>query len=219
MKKQLIVSALALSIIGGVSSTNASAMTMYKEPPFEAYKVDKGDNFFFIAKRYGLDYKKLMELNPKVDPYNMEVGSIIRLKSEASVTKPTASSSELSAYEQEVVTLVNQERAKVGLPALKVDNQLAKTARLKSQDMHDKKYFDHTSPTYGSPFDMMKQFGITYKTAGENIAYGQKTPAEVMNAWMNSPGHKANILSKDFTHIGVGYVQDGSYWTQQFIGK
>lgn len=115
--------------------------------------------------------------------------------------------------------LVNQERAKVGLLALKVDNQLAKTAHLKSQDMHDKKYFDHTSTTYGSPFDMMKKFGITYKTAGENIAYGQKTPAEVMNAWMNSLGHKANILNKNFTHIGIGYVQDGSYWTQQFIGK
>ncbi|MDF2592072.1 MAG: sporulation protein, partial [Clostridia bacterium] len=77
----------------------------------------------------------------------------------------------------------------------------------------------HTSPTYGSPFDMMKQFGITYKTAGENIAMGQRTPEEVVKAWMNSPGHRANILKSSFTHIGVGYVANGSYWTQMFIGK
>ena len=80
-------------------------------------------------------------------------------------------------------------------------------------------YFDHNSPTYGSPFDMMRSYGIDYRTAGENIAMGQRTPQEVVNAWMNSPGHRANILNGDFTHIGVGYVEQGNYWTQQFIGK
>ncbi|MED3729000.1 LysM peptidoglycan-binding domain-containing protein [Priestia filamentosa] len=220
MKKTIIASALALSIAGGAAATSTSAMTMYKEPPFEAYKVDKGDTFYFIAKRYGLDYKELMKLNPNVDPYNMKVGSILRLKPEnQSTTTPTSSQSSVSAYEQEVVKLVNAERAKAGLQPLQVDNEVAKTARLKSQDMHDNHYFDHNSPTYGSPFDMMKQFGITYKAAGENIAQGQQTPAEVMKAWMNSPGHKANILSSKYTHIGVGYVKDGNYWTQQFIGK
>ena len=91
--------------------------------------------------------------------------------------------------------------------------------RKKSQDMHDKNYFSHTSPTYGSPFEMMKQFGIQYRTAGENIAKGQRSAQEVVNAWMNSAGHRANILNKNFTHIGVGYVADGNYWTQMFIGK
>ncbi|PAQ13435.1 sporulation protein [Bacillaceae bacterium SAOS 7] len=130
---------------------------------------------------------------------------------------PNASA--LKAFEQQVVTLTNKERAKVGLPALQIDNQLSKVARKKSEDMLANNYFSHTSPTYGSPFDMMKQFGITYQAAGENIAKGQRTPEEVVKAWMNSPGHKANILSKDFTYIGVGYVENGSIWTQQFIKK
>lgn len=126
---------------------------------------------------------------------------------------------QLSQYEQQVVDLTNQERAKQGLPALKVDLTLSKVAREKSLDMQKNNYFSHTSPTYGSPFDMMKKFGVTYRTAGENIAKGQRTPQEVVNAWMNSSGHRANILSTKFTHIGVGYVAEGNYWTQQFIGK
>ncbi|MBU3179902.1 CAP domain-containing protein [Clostridium psychrophilum] len=124
--------------------------------------------------------------------------------------------------EKEVVTLVNKERAKQGLAPLKDNSQLSGVARTKSSDMAKNNYFSHTSPTYGSPFDMMKQFGITYTAAGENIAMGQQTAASVMTSWMNSPGHKANILSKDFTEIGVGVAKnsDGTiYWTQQFIGK
>ena len=101
---------------------------------------------------------------------------------------------------------------------LTMNLKLSDVARAKSQDMHDKNYFSHTSPTYGSPFDMMKQFGITYRTAGENIAMGYRTPEAVMEGWMNSPGHKANILNSSYTEIGVGYVSDGSYWTQEFIG-
>lgn len=127
-----------------------------------------------------------------------------------------------SQFEQQVVQLVNQERAKAGLKPLTYDAQLSQVARLKSQDMANKGYFSHNSPTYGSPFDMMKQFGVSYRTAGENIAAGQRTPAQVVQAWMNSPGHRANILNSQFTHIGVGYATGGSYghyWTQMFIGK
>ncbi|MCP1122965.1 CAP domain-containing protein [Bacillus sp. 3103sda1] len=125
----------------------------------------------------------------------------------------------LSAFEQKVVDLTNAERAKQGLPALKVDTELSKVARIKSEDMQKNHYFDHTSPTYGSPFDMMKQFGISYRSAGENIAQGQQTPEEVVQAWMNSAGHRANILNSGYTHIGVGYVENGNYWTQEFISK
>ncbi|EOQ13989.1 hypothetical protein KOY_00304 [Bacillus cereus VDM021] len=125
----------------------------------------------------------------------------------------------LSEFEQRVVELTNAERAKQGLPALKVDAELSKVARTKSEDMQKNNYFDHTSPTYGSPFDMMKKFGISYKSAGENIAQGQRTPEEVVQAWMNSEGHRANILNSGYTHIGVGYVESGNYWTQQFITK
>ena len=126
---------------------------------------------------------------------------------------------QLNQFEQQVVELTNQERAKHGLQPLAADYELSRVAREKSRDMAINNYFDHNSPVYGSPFDMMKAYGINYRTAGENIAKGQRTPQEVVNAWMNSPGHRANILSADFTHIGVGYVEQGNHWTQQFIGK
>lgn len=122
------------------------------------------------------------------------------------------------AYEQVVVRLVNAERASYGLPALSIRADLCQYARVKSQDMHDSSYFSHTSPNYGSPFDMMKSFGITYSHAGENIAMGYSTPEAVVSAWMNSEGHRANILSASYTELGVGYVADGGYWTQWFVG-
>lgn len=126
----------------------------------------------------------------------------------------------IGSYEQQVVNLVNKERAAVGLPALKVNTKLSGVAELKAEDLRDKNYFAHNSPTYGSPFDMMKQYGVKYTTAGENIAKGQKTPESVMNGWMNSQGHKENILNANFTEIGVGYVTDSNgttYWVQMFI--
>lgn len=139
----------------------------------------------------------------------------------ASTTPATPSApAALGNYEQQVVDLVNKERAAAGLQALKVNTKLAAVAEKKAEDLRDKNYFDHQSPTYGSPFDMMKQFGISYTSAGENIAKGQKTPEEVMNGWMNSPGHRANILNSSYTEIGVGYVTDSNgttYWVQHFI--
>lgn len=126
----------------------------------------------------------------------------------------------IGAYQSQVVSLVNQERAKQGLSPLKINAKLSDVATKKAEDMRDKGYFSHTSPTYGSPFDMMKQFGIRYSSAGENIAKGQKTPEAVMNGWMNSQGHRDNILNSSYTEIGVGYVTDGSgntYWVQMFI--
>ncbi|PLS02442.1 CAP domain-containing protein [Neobacillus cucumis] len=140
-------------------------------------------------------------------------------QSTAGTTNTTQTSSTLSAFEQKVVDLTNQERAKNGLPALKADTTLSKMAHEKARDMSANNYFSHTSPTYGSPFDMMKKFGITYSYAGENIAMGQQTPQEVVNAWMNSEGHRKNILSPNFNYIGVGYVAQGNYWVQDFIGK
>lgn len=134
--------------------------------------------------------------------------------------KPTTdkNASSVSEYEKRVVELVNEIRAENGLSKLTLNTELSAVARLKSQDMKDKNYFSHTSPTYGSPFDMMKQFGISYRTAGENIAYGYATPESVVDGWMNSPGHRANILNSSYKEIGVGYVASGHYWTQMFIG-
>ena len=119
---------------------------------------------------------------------------------------------------QQVLTLVNRERAANGLSALILNDTLSRCAAIKSQDMHDNHYFSHTSPTYGSPFDMMKSFGITYNYAGENIAMGYSTAEAVVTAWMNSADHRANILSANFTTMGIGYVSDDGYWTQWFLG-
>lgn len=130
--------------------------------------------------------------------------------------------SDFSKEQVEVLNLVNKERQANGLKPLTLNKELSKVATIKSKDMIDNNYFDHTSPTYGSPFDMMKTFNISYKTAGENIAMGQKTPSEVMNAWMNSSGHRANILNGNYTELGVGIYKDANgsiYWTQMFIGK
>lgn len=135
-----------------------------------------------------------------------------------STTNPTR---EYTQFQQEVVDLVNKERSSRGLKPVVFNSELSKVATIKSQDMIDKNYFDHNSPTYGSPFEMMREFGVAYTSAGENIAMGQKTPQQVMNSWMNSDGHRKNILSPDFTELGVGIYSNGSslYWTQMFIGK
>ncbi|WP_235714563.1 CAP domain-containing protein [Neobacillus dielmonensis] len=131
----------------------------------------------------------------------------------------TATSATVSQYVKQVIELTNQQRSKNGVPALKEDTLLSSVAQKKAVDMQQNHYFSHTSPTYGSPFDMMRDFGVTYKSAGENIAQGQRTPQEVVNAWMNSEGHRKNILSPNFTHIGVGFEESGKQWSQMFIGK
>ncbi|PSL42441.1 putative YkwD family protein [Salsuginibacillus halophilus] len=131
-------------------------------------------------------------------------------------------SSEMSAFEQEVVDLTNEERAAQGLAPLEPHNELANVAEIKSEDMRDNNYFSHDSPTYGSPFDMLETYGVNYRTAGENIAAGQRTPEEVVDGWMNSDGHRANILDESYTHIGIGHAEGGSYqhyWTQMFLAE
>lgn len=127
----------------------------------------------------------------------------------------------LSVEEQRMVQLVNEERRKAGLSALQVDQELSSVARVKSKEMIEKDYFSHTSPTYGSPFEMMKKFGIQYRSAGENIACNQSVDA-AHKALMESPGHRENILNASFTHIGIGIVDGGicgKMFTQMFIGK
>jgi len=125
-------------------------------------------------------------------------------------------SGDSAKYAQQVLDIVNQERSKAGLKPLTMNDKLSKVAMAKAQDMYNNNYFDHQSPTYGSPFDMMKSFGVTYNSAGENIAKGQSSPTEVMNQWMNSPGHRANILNSGFTQIGIAYYN--KEWVQEFTG-
>ncbi|MEK3720492.1 CAP domain-containing protein [Paenibacillus sp. FSL H8-0034] len=128
---------------------------------------------------------------------------------------PADKTSASSPYEQQILQLVNKQRTDAGLGALMMDDKLSQMALAKAQDMYNNNYFDHNSPTYGSPFQMMDKFQISYNTAGENIAKGQTSPEQVMNDWMNSPGHRANILNNTYTKIGVGYYN--GEWVQEFI--
>jgi len=127
----------------------------------------------------------------------------------------------LSQDEKEVLDLINAERAKAGLPALKADPQLMEVARLKAKDMVDKNYFSHQSPTYGSPFDMMRNYGIKFTSAGENIA-GNSTEEGAVKAWMNSEGHRKNILNGKYNYTGIGIYQSPKYgkiYVQMFIER
>ena len=199
-----ITAAVMISVIVACSAF----ITVYAAT--DRYTVVKGDSLWKIAVKYQVGLDEIISANPQIkEPDLIYPGDVIYV--------PLPDST-VSSYESEVIRLVNEERQANGLPALKTDWELSRVARYKSKDMADKKYFSHTSPTYGSPFEMMKAFGISYRSAGENIAKGQRTPKEVVNAWMNSAGHRANILNKSFTTIGVGYVADGNYWTQMFIG-
>ncbi len=135
-------------------------------------------------------------------------------------TTPDTTTSAYSAFQDEVLRLTNIERVKVGAVALQANTKLSEVATLKSEDMINNNYFSHSSPVYGSPFEMMASFGLTFSKAAENIAWGQRTPEEVVTAWMNSEGHKKNILNGDYTHIGIGVAKDSSgryYWTQMFM--
>lgn len=173
--------------------------------------VKSGDSIWKIAMKYEVGVSEIISLNPQImNPDLIYPGEKIKIPN----------LDDTKRIENEVIRLVNIERSKRGLKPLKANWQLSRVARYKSMDMRDKNYFSHTSPTYGSPFKMMKDFRIYFTTAGENIAYGQRTAQEVMNSWMNSEGHRNNILSSNFTEIGVGiaYSKDkGIYWTQMFI--
>ena len=133
----------------------------------------------------------------------------------------TTSTSGLTTDELEVFNLINKQRTKNGLSALKIDSEVQNVARIKAQDMVNNNYFSHTSPTYGSPFDMLNSFKVSYKTAGENIA-GNSSNSAAVTAWMNSSGHKANILNSSFNYTGIGVVKGSKYgkiYVQMFIGK
>ena len=180
---------------------------------YDTYIVKKNDSMWKIATAYQIGISEIINANKQVKNPDM-IYPMQRLN--------IPNIDETKNVENEVVALVNNERAKRRLEGLEIDWELSRVARVKSCDMAKKGYFSHNSPTYGSPFTMMQNFGIKYTEAGENIASGQKSPAEVMQSWMNSTGHRENILKPSFTHIGVGYCPGGEYghmWTQQFITK
>ena len=201
--KKLWTILLAVALLAGALTWTASAAAT-------THTVVRGDTLWKIAVKYEVGVSELIAANPQFENPNLIYpGQTVYLPSRDEAA---------DAYEREVVRLVNQERTTRGLKELKMNWELSRVARYKSQDMCDRGYFSHTSPTYGSPFTMIRNFGISYRTAGENIAKGYATPQAVVNGWMNSDGHRANILNASFTEIGVGYVASGHYWTQMFIG-
>ena len=175
-----------------------------------SHTVVKGDTMWKIASNYQVGTSEIIQANPQVsNPDLIYPGQVLCI--------PQLDSS-VASYEHEVVRLVNEIRQQNGLKPLTENWELSRVARYKSQDMLDNRYFSHTSPTYGSPCQMIKAFGLSYRTAGENIAKGYASPQAVVNGWMNSSGHRANILNVSYTQIGIGYVAQGNYWTQMFVG-
>lgn len=222
--KKTLVSLAAFTIL-------ASGLAM----PAQAAHCDvqRGDSMWRIAQRYNVLFKEVLKMNRHFenqhlihpqDEVQLPEGSTGTSTSKAGTGDSDAKAPESrqaeSTQAEAVLKLVNAERAKAGVPPLTLTKKLTDIANTKAKDMADKNYFSHQSPTYGSPFDMLKQFGVSYSYAGENIAAGQKSAEEVMDSWMNSSGHKANILNKNYTEIGVGFYRGGQYgteWVQLFI--
>ncbi len=194
--------------------------------------VREGDTIWRIAKRYHIDFHHLKDLNDgifrdldlihpkdKVDLPDGQHGQSTSENSEGDNIKDGSEEMSKDTSEQAlaVLRLVNQEREKNGLKALVLSHTLNGIANEKAFDMKEKKYFSHDSPTYGSPFEMLQRFGVKYSHAGENIAKGQASAEQVMDDWMHSSGHRANILNPNYTELGVGYAEEGRIWVQLFI--
>ncbi len=202
MRKKFIIASTFIFLLLGCSEAHAENAV---------YTVLPGDSMWKIAVKFEAGLSEIISLNPQIkDPSMILPGQKLNIPN----------IQDIKTIENKVISLVNAERAKAGLQPFKTNWQLSRIARYKSQNMIDKNYFSHTSPTYGSPFNMIENFGIKFSAGGENIAMGQKTAEEVMNSWMNSPGHRSNILNATYTEIGVGLAKNGSgvcYWTQMFI--
>ena len=208
-----LVTATTLNVRSGPGVTYSVVTTVKKNDYIRVYAgvgdwyivQVEGDYVGAVSKKY---------VKPIYANSNTSTGS-------SSNSTSTSNTYGLSADELEVFNLINNQRTNNGLSSLKIDSEVQNVARIKAKDMVSNNYFSHTSPTYGSPFDMLKNFGISYKSAGENIAGNSNNQAAV-TAWMNSTGHKANILNSNFNYTGIGVVSSNKYgkiYVQMFIGK
>lgn len=231
-KKSVLTGVIALSVIAGTGSAYAAPSTVAGNNStltvFQNFGISMNDllksiqgmgttEMSFNIPNTSVDYSNEDKTNYSSDQGTTTPSTNSGVNTGSSDNSQNANNSSTSTFASQVVTLVNQERTKAGLSALTSDPALASMALDKAKDMYNIKYFDHNSPTYGSPFDMMKAYGIRYTYAGENIAKGQRNPQEVMNVWMNSTGHRQNILSPNFTKIGVAYYN--GEWVQEFIAN
>ena len=211
-----IVTATTLNVRSGPGTQYKVVATVKKN---EYIRVFAGVGEWYIVQVEG-DYvgavskKYVKAVNSSTSSGNTSTGT-------NTGTSTGTTNSTLTADEQETFNLINKQRTNNGLQALKIDNEVQTVARVKAQDMVNNNYFSHNSPTYGSPFDMLKSFKVSYKTAGENIA-GNSSNSAAVTAWMNSSGHKANILNSSFNYTGIGVVKSNKYgkvYVQIFIGK
>ncbi|NMA33935.1 MAG: SH3 domain-containing protein [Clostridiaceae bacterium] len=166
--------------------------------------------------RVGAVYGKYLDIEDATVPVSANVAETAEKQASLSSGKIV-----LTEDEQKLLELVNKAREENGLEPLAIDENLMKVARIKAKDMVQNNYFSHQSPTYGSPFDMMRQFDTTFKSAGENIA-GNKTVEGAFKAWMSSETHKKNILNPGFKVTGIGIENSAAYGkilVQQFIGR
>ena len=224
MKKNLLKTVFLVALVFGFGGY-ASA---------ENCTVQKGDSLWIISKRYNVRFSDLCRVNKhlrdlsKIYPYERvqlphgsegETTDYNSHHDNIEIQNETPNGVTESAEAEQVLNLVNKERAKQNLQPLTLSAKLTSIANVKAADMRDNNYFSHTSPNYGSPFEMLQQFGVSYTAAGENIAAGQKSAEAVMTDWLNSSGHRANIMNKEYKELGVGYVTGGSYgtyWVQLF---
>lgn len=212
-----LVTATGLNVRQGPGTSYKVVTTIYKNEYVRVF-AQIGDWYVIQTDKdfIGMASKKYIKL---IYPSNNTTSGT--QTNTSTNTNTTQTTSGLTADEQETFNLINAQRTKAGLSALKIDSELQNVAREKAKDMVNNNYFSHTSPTYGSPFDMMKKFGISYKTAGENIA-GNSSNSGAVNAWMNSEGHRANILNGNYNYTGIAVVSSPKYgkiYVQMFIGK
>ncbi len=242
MKKILISMLIVFTII--LSCNSIFAMKHYEEVDFVTgmvtasalnVRTGPGTGYRVIGTVYKNEYIRVFakigdwyviqtpsdQIGAVSTKYVKKIKANAGTRTTTSSINTTSDNSSASADEKELLRLINAERTKNGLSELKFSEDLLKVARDKANDLVDNNYFSHNSPTYGSPFDMMKSYGITYKTAGENIA-GNSTLQGAVTAWMNSEGHRANILSNAYNYTGIGIVSSPKYGkvlVQMFIGK
>ena len=221
---RVIITASALNVRSGPSTNHMRVGTVYRNNIIDCHGKMAGwyvvhldnDTVGLVSGQYAKGYYPATPATPTPATPTPATPT----PATPTPATPDKSVTGLTADEQEMLNLVNSERSKNGLSALTANLELTKVARVKSQDLVNNNYFAHNSPTYGTPFEMMKSFGITYKSAGENLA-ANSTVQAAHNALMNSSGHRANILSQNYNQIGIGIVSSPKYgkmFTQMFIG-
>jgi uncharacterized YkwD family protein len=225
-----------------ISSPGSGQLTF--RSAYARYRVQTGDTLQALSRRFSTTVDELRRLN-RIAGDRLRSGQLLLVPLTGAmppvpVLQPQPASPPASpapapqpappqepgatvpaSAELQMLELVNRERAANGLRPLQADPELTRLARLKSQDMITLNYFDHQSPTYGSPFDMMRAAGVTFRLAGENLA-GAGSVTSAHTALMNSPGHRANILNPGYTHIGIGAGVSGRFglvFTQLFVGR